>query len=243
MENKYFLHRAKATELRKAGFSYNEILQKIPVAKSSISLWCRYINLTNAQKRRIWNKGKSRSIAGIKSIQTEFWRRRCQAFLSGVDLSRRLATKNSKFVAGLMLYWAEGTKSNITAVTNSDPRIVKFMVQWLEEFFAVKPKQLGMALHLHPGQNEEKIKNYWSRVAQVPLGSFRKSFIKSKGSGYRKRVLENGTAKLVVRMQGSTYLLFKILGAINGYLNLTINEHIKPKDWMSALPYAKEYKK
>ena len=243
ISGKYVQYRAKATQLRKAGFSYNEILQKIPVAKSSISHWCRYVNLTNAQKRRIWDKGISGSIAGIKSIQTEFWRKRCEAFRDGVILSRKLAISNPKFVAGLMLYLAEGTKKSSVVITNSDPRVIKYMVKWLKEFFAIKPKNLVMAIHIHSEQNEKIIKNYWSKITKIPLSNFRKSSIKPESIGYRRRLLENGTVKLIVKMNGSTYMLFKILGAINGFLNLTINEKIEPKNWMSVLPYAKEYKK
>ena len=225
--------------MRKAGLSYSEILKKIPVAKSSVSLWCRDVDLTTEHKERIENKSRARSLAGIKAIQTTFWQRRRDAFMRGVDMSRRLGHNNSNFVAGLMLYWAEGTKKSSTAVTNSDPRIIKFTVKWLNKFFDIKPEQLVIGLQIHPGQDEGKIKKYWSKITLVPIGNFRKTFIKSKGSKYRKNRLENGMAKLVVRNEGSTYLLFKVLGAINGYLNMTINEPINPKDWMSVLPYAK----
>jgi len=37
---------------------------------------------------------------------------------------------------------------------------------------------------------------------------------------------------MIVKMKGSTYLLFKLLGAINGFQGLTIKEPIKPEGWM-----------
>ncbi len=242
MKMNYFLQRSRAVRLRKAGLSYSEILKKIPIAKSSVSLWCRDVDLTAEHKKRIENKSKARSLAGIKSIQTRFWQRRCDAFMQGVDMSRRFGN-NPNFVAGLMLYLAEGTKKSTTAVTNSDERIIKFMKSWLGEFFQIGPNQLVIGLHIHLGQDEGEIKKYWSKITLVPVGNFRKTFTKSEGSKYRKNRLENGIAKLVVRNEGSTYLLFKVLGAINGYLNMTINEPINPKDWMSTLPYAEEYQK
>ena len=238
----YFLQRSKAVRLRKAGLSYSEILKKNPVARSSISLWCRDVDLTAEHKKRIENKSRACSLAGIKAIQTTFWQRRCDAFMQGVDMSQRLGHHNPNFVAGLMLYLAEGTKKSTMAITNSDERIIKFMKSWLGEFFQIKPEQLVMGLQIHPGQDEMKIKKYWSKITHVPMGNFHKTFTKSKGSKYRKNRLENGIVKLVVRNEGSTYLLFKVLGAINGYLNITVNEPINPKNWMSMLPYAKEYK-
>lgn len=231
-----------AVKLRAKGLSYSEILKNIPVSKSTISLWCRHVELTTPQKERLLHKSRENGLVGVKAIQTMFWQKRCEAFKEGVELSYELVAKDSKFVAGLMLYWAEGTKKNSTAVTNSDPRIIRFMTRWLKEFFDIKPEQLIVALHLHPGQNENKIKGYWSRVTKIPLSNFRKSFIKAKGSGFRKNILQNGVVKVVVRTKGSTYLLFKILGAINGFLGLTVSERVKPEDWLSKSRHARSIK-
>jgi hypothetical protein len=230
----------KALKLRTAGLSYKEILKKVPVAKSTISLWCRAVDLTIKQRKRLTDKSRMRGLVGIKAIQTMFWKKRCESFLEGVNLSKRLANKDPELVAGLMLYWAEGTKSNIAAVTNSDSRIISYMVKWFGRYFKVKPQQFSVGLHLHPGQDENEIKNYWSKLTGIPLINFRKSFIKVRGSGYRKNRLQNGVAKIAVRMEGSTYLLFKVLGAINGYLNKSLQEPIVPENWMSVMTYAKK---
>ena len=232
----------KAQILRARGLSYREILKVIPVAKSTISLWCRAVDLTIKQRKRLVDKSRTRGLVGIKAIQTMFWKRRCEAFLEGVNLGKRLASKDPELVAGLMLYWAEGTKNSTAAVTNSDPRIISYMAKWFTRYFNVKPEQFSISLHLHPGQNENKIKNYWSKLTGIPLINFRKSFIKLRGSGYRKNRLQNGVAKIAVRMKGSTYLLFKVLGAINGYLNKSLQEPIAPEKWMSLLPYAKKFR-
>ncbi|MEX2090944.1 MAG: hypothetical protein WD989_02350 [Candidatus Paceibacterota bacterium] len=231
--------REKALKLRSQGFSYKEILQKVPVAKSTISLWCRGVKMTSEQEKRLKEKSRKRGIEGIKAIQTMFWRKRCEAFLEGVALIKKFE-KDPEFLAGLMLYWAEGTKKSSTAVTNSDPRVIKFIVKWLKKFFNINSEQLSIEIHIHPDQDQVKIKGYWQNLTSIPSDNFRKIFVKARGSGYRKNRLENGIAKIIVKTQGSTYLLFKILGAINGYLNLTIDEHIEPKNWMSVPIYAKE---
>lgn len=46
----------KAIELRKQGLSYREILEQIPVAKSSLSLWLRSVGLSKKQKQRLTEK-------------------------------------------------------------------------------------------------------------------------------------------------------------------------------------------
>lgn len=240
--NQYQKWKETATRLRTKGLSYSEILKNIPVSKSTISLWCRRVELSDTQKERLIHKSRDNGLVGVKAIQTMFWQKRCNAFKEGVELSYKLAAKDSKFVAGLMLYWAEGTKKNSTAVINSDPRIVRFMALWLKDFFDIKPEQLSAALHLHPGQSEKKIKEYWSGITKIPVSNFRKSFVKSRGSGYRKNILQNGVVKIIVKTKGSTYLLFKILGAINGFIGLTMSERIKPEDWLYKSRHAGQIK-
>ena len=46
----------KAIELRKQGLSYREILEQIPVAKSSLSLWLKSVKLAESQKQRLTEK-------------------------------------------------------------------------------------------------------------------------------------------------------------------------------------------
>ena len=241
LSHRHWSLKEKAIKLRKHGLSYNEILQKVPVAKSTISLWCRYVKLAPAQIKKL-ESGRitKNALKGIIAIQNMFWRRRCESFLSGVNMlkSKSLANKNSRFIAGLMLYWAEGNKKSKAAIANSDPRIIRFTVSWLKEFWDVSPAQIKVHLHIHSGQNENQMISYWSSLTNIPLENFGKSFVKPEGSGYRKNILYNGTVKIEVKKMGSTYLLFKILGAINGFLNQTIEEKIRPEDWMSKLPYA-----
>ncbi len=229
----------KTILLRKRGFSYKEILDKIPVAKSTVSLWCRDVPLTAAQRRRLEAKHGNR-IKGIQAIQTMFWRKRCEYFEEGARAITEL-NKKDRFIAGLMLYWAEGTKGSSLALTNSDPRIIKFMTEWLKEFCGIAPEAMVMHMHLHSGQNEQLMKQYWSELTGIPKTNFLKSFVKSEGSGYRKKVLYNGTVKLRVRGKGSTYLLFQTLGSIAAFIYNAIGEKPIPENWMSKLPHAKKW--
>ena len=53
-----------AIQLRKQGFTYSEILEKIPVAKSTLSLWLRRVGLTTRQKQRITKKRRQAQFRG-----------------------------------------------------------------------------------------------------------------------------------------------------------------------------------
>lgn len=237
VSSRHWSLKEKAQHLRAKGLSYKEILRQVPVAKSSISLWCRDVPLTTAQRKRLWEK-RDHSLKGIKAIQQMFWRRRCEAFARGVAQCPKL-DRTARFIAGLMLYYGEGDKARgSAAIANSDPRIIRYTVSWLQEFFGVRPTEISIHLHLHSGQDEEKMKRYWSRLTGVPLKNFQKSFVKPEGSGYRKNVLHYGTIRLTVRRAGSTYLLFQILGGISQFLKQAIGDPIEPTEWMQKLPYA-----
>jgi transcriptional regulator with XRE-family HTH domain len=236
VSNRHWSVKEKARALRAKGLSYKEICKRVPVAKSTISLWCRDVPLSTAQKNRLWQK-RDTQLKGIKAIQRMFWKRRCEAFSAGTKMIMTLK-RDERFIAGLMLYWGEGTKQKRTSIANSDPRVIQFMVRWFNDFFDVTPDEMSMHVHMHSGQNENAIKSYWSELTGVPLENFHKSFTKPEGSGYRKNVLYKGTVKLTVKREGSTYMLFQILGCIAGFLNMHIGEKIDPEQWMEKLPYA-----
>lgn len=123
-------------------------------------------------------------------------------------------SKNEFNLAGIMLYWAEGAKSaKYVDITNSDPLLIKFMVSWLRIICEVPKDKFRASLNLHSGQNEEEIKEYWSKITNIPINQFRKSYFKKEGSGYRKNKLYKGTIKIRVC---DNNLLHKILGWIEG---------------------------
>lgn len=225
----------KAQQLRKQGLSYNEILKCVQVSKSTISLWCRYVPLTRKQ-RKILQERRGDQMKGIHAIQKYFWKKQSDAFEDGLKMAD--SVRDARFIAGLMLYWAEGCKQKKVSIANSDSRIIRFMVAWFKDFFSIEKEQLAVHLHLHSGQDEKKMKEYWSSITGIPSQNFIKSFVKPEGSGYRKNILYNGTVGIRVKCKGSTYLLYTILGCIAGYLKQTINEKVGIETWMKKLPYA-----
>lgn len=144
-------------------------------------------------------------------------------------------SRSHEFIAGLMLYWAEGNKKVSCAITNPDERVIAFMVKWFQDYYSIPSEQIG--LHLHSGQNEEKMKQYWSFITGVPKKNFIKSFIKPEGSGYRKNILYRGTVRVFPR-GASTYLLYTILGGIAAYIASTVGRPVCIEDWIEKPQYA-----
>jgi len=181
--------------LRKQGLSYNEILQKVSVAKSSVSLWCRDIELTAEQKNRLIKKIEENrqrfSKLGPKILALKR-QKEIRKIKKAAKKEIRPLTPYEFKIAGAMLYWAEGSKSEGVEITNSDPMLIKFMVDWLKEVCAAPPERLKAHLNIHANQNDKKIKKYWSKITNIPLSRFGKSYIKPEGTGHRKNILYNG---------------------------------------------------
>lgn len=212
----YTLLKQKARELRKKGKSYSEIIQKLTLSKSTVSGWCKDIKLSKLQIEALGNRYDVR-LRGAKANQLKRKRE--------VEKIRKAAQKEIKKpsmeafrMAGTMLYWAEGNKSNHLGITNSNPKMIVFMVRWFEKFFNIKPEQLKAHLHLHAGQDEQKVKIFWVQLTNVPENRFGKTYIKPEGTGHRKNILYNGTIRLSFYNKD---LLHKMLTWIDSY-----EEHI-----------------
>jgi len=81
-------------------------------------------------------------------------------------------TEKEKYlkVAGIMLYWGEGTKSgNSVVFSNSDPFMVKKFLDFLRVICRVDETRLRLLLHLYSDQNEKHLKEYWSKITEIPI--------------------------------------------------------------------------
>ncbi len=190
-----------AHRLRKQGLSYNEILQKIPVAKSSVSLWCQDIELTPEQKDRLIKKKREnlQRLSKLGPLRALKRQKEIRKIKKVARKEIRSLTPDELKVAGAALYWGEGNKKSL-AISNSDPNLINFIMRWFREICQVPNKKIRACLYLHTGQNEEKMKKYWSRITNIPLIQFNKTIFKQEGSASRKysQSQYKGTIKIQV---------------------------------------------
>jgi transcriptional regulator with XRE-family HTH domain len=126
--------RELARELRRTeGAAIKEIASRIGVAKSSVSRWVRDIQLTPEQHEQLLlrNPAYNRQRSGTW-IQAA--RRRAEREAFQKDGALRVREGDVSFIAGCMLYWAEGAKDrNQLQFANSDPNMVRFFVDFLRK--------------------------------------------------------------------------------------------------------------
>jgi len=201
----------KARFLRKRkGLSYNEIKKELNLSKSTISFWCKDILLSEKQQERLKHNQMNNQKMG--ALANKIKREKEIKIIK--DSARKEIQEmglNAFKIAGAVLYWAEGTKTQNTGISNADPRTIEFMMRWLNKIFNKKPSQIKAYLHIHYGDDDKRIKKYWSKLTGIPLINFGKSFIKPKGTGHRTNILPNGIIKIRIAGKGTENLRHRIL--------------------------------
>ena len=184
-------------DLRRLALSYGEIMDFIPVKKSTLATWCRDVNLTDLQIEAI--KDRKAQVPGIP-VDTQ-WKRRHE-IQELREVARSLVPElaiDPLWVAGLVLYWAEGAKSGgDVRLANTDPRALRLFVQWIRTY--INPSaEFSLRLHLHEGNDEEAARIYWQTETGLSEANFHKTFIKPAGTGHRKNHLKQGICTVTVR--------------------------------------------
>lgn len=207
----------KAEKLRKQGLSYNEIQKQVKVAKSSLSLWLKDIELSSEHKKRLYTKQVA--ILALGPYSQKKRRQREVEEITNKALSEiKLPLPPETFkMMGAALYWAEGSKTQMFQFTNSDPHMILFFVRWVELIFSIMPKSIKAHLNIYPQQNETTIKNFWSDLTGIPIKNFGKSFIKPLSKNYKKNNLYYGTVKIEVPK--STDMRIRTFGWIKAVLS------------------------
>lgn len=201
---------------REEGAAINEIAHRVGASKSSVSLWVRDIELTDGQRLALLerNPAYNRQLSGWTKVAE---RRRAERIAYQDDGRRRARGRDPGFVAGCMLYWAEGSKArNQLQFSNADPVMARFFVDFLKRHFGLRGAEIRITCHLYADHLEKQIEieQHWLDALGLPPESLRKSVVNvySKYSK-RKRVgnLPYGTCRVVV---SRTWVIQTIYGAI-----------------------------
>lgn len=212
----------KAIYLRRKGLTYSEILKEIPVAKATLSLWLRGVGLARKQKQKITRKRIEAQKRGARTVR--------ENRINGTILIKEKARKEIQEIRvdtlkqlGAMLYWAEGEKQKETAISarvslgNSDLKIIKVYLLWLDSICGIEKDDLEFRLYIHETADEDKAKKYWSKNLKITADRFNKTILKQHNPKTNRRFdNHNYHGLLKVTVKKSTDLNRKIAGWIDG---------------------------
>jgi transcriptional regulator with XRE-family HTH domain len=172
------LDKQKALIMRRQGMSYSQIKEKLGVSKSTLSGWLYSMPLSEKRIRELQADSPIRIERYRNTMRAKREKKFTEAYQKMSHKIKKLSSREL-FLAGLFLYWAEGSKTTNAAIglTNTNPNMLKFYIRWLKSF-GVKRDQLRVSLHLYSDMNIKKQEKYWSKELSIPLSQFRKSYIK-----------------------------------------------------------------
>lgn len=218
------LLRNRAILLRKNGLSYTEILESVPVAKSTLSLWLRSVSLSKRQKQRLSVKRIAAARRGSLSRKKKREQGTLKIKQSAISEVGHI-NRRDLWLMGIMLHWAEGSKpkhlypSVGVIFSNSDERMIKIYLLWLEKILNISIREIKTSIYIHETckRNIVEVKNHWAKATGLPLRKFDKIYFKRNILSPRKKYFNQEYFGLLrVKVLKSTNLNRKISGWIEG---------------------------
>lgn len=205
--------REQALLLRHKGLSYREILERVPVAKSTLSLWLRSVGLSKRQKQRLTEKKLASIRRGWSAWhQSRLLRTEKVRESTRDDFKRRSLNGDALWLTGIILYWAEGTKEKPylpgsgVVFNNSDVRMIKLFLRWLKEVIHVPDEMTNADLYIHQSGNIDRALRFWSKELNVTKSKIRVYFKRHNLNPKRRNTGENYNGLMRISVRKSSEL-------------------------------------
>lgn len=215
----------EAIKLRRQGHSYSEILEKIHVAKSSLSLWLGNLKISKKANNSLKSKLESAQMLGAAA-------RHNQRIIKVAKIEKEAISEIPKirnrdlFLIGLMLYWGEGAKISETNISqrvdfsNSDPIMCRIFLKWLRICINISDDNIVPCIYIHESKKGsiENALQYWSKQISFPVEKFGNTCLTKTVYPREKprKTVESYFGQLRIRVRKSTDLNRKIAGWTKG---------------------------
>lgn len=194
--------KTKAEELRRKGYSFREISEKLKISKSTASLWLRDVELSKIAKNRIFKLGVEGRNKGNTSVRKRISKEDKRIVLDAKkSVDNCVLLQNDLKIVCALLYWCEGGKTEKSQLTfvNSDPELIRYFISTFREAFNVEEGKFRILLHVHKYHNMEKQIEFWSKITGIPKNQFTKPFCKTNTG---KRIKKDYQGCVSIRYYG-----------------------------------------
>lgn len=179
MVSRWFDMKEKAINLRREGYSIRGVEKLLKIPRSTLSGWFRSVIISKKNKTLLNNKWKKALIKARKKAviwhneQKIFRIKKSEEEARKVIQEINFKDKNIVDLALAMLYLGEGFKFRKTGMGNSNPLILKFFLKTMRELYGLNVDKIRFDLHIRYDQNPMKLKRFWSKELEVPIGRFK----------------------------------------------------------------------
>lgn len=161
--------------MRKRGFSYSEIENRLHIPKSTLSFWLKKIKLTPEQMKKLNDKRTETAKANALK-KTSRVSRMIEEIKNTSSLEVKEISKKELWLMGIVLYWKNGNKSDLKKgvhFSSSDPDMIKLFLKWLREAGGIKDEEIKFDIFMTGKRtNKNNLIDYWSRVTGFTKGRF-----------------------------------------------------------------------
>lgn len=210
----------KTHVLRRQGVSMNVIAKKLGVSKSSVSLWCRDLDFTKAERQLILRNaleaGNRGRMAGAETNRKKRLNKIARFKLEAIQDVGKVSERDI-FMMGIALYWAEGSRKSRMGFSNSEPELIRFMQGWFKKFLFIKQNELRQrifinAIHRH---RIDAVIKFWSSYLKIPQHQFGKPVLLKKRPRKIYKNHDSYYGVLALGAKNSNNIKYKILGLID----------------------------
>jgi hypothetical protein len=151
----------KLKELRKKGYSINELVSELSIPKTTVWHHIHKITLTP-------------QCASLLKLRTGGSRKRKE---KNIEAAKELAEKminspNREYLIILsMLYWAEGCKKACEFI-NSDGRMIDLYVKIMVKIFDIPKERITPTIRIISSMDKKECLDYWSKITGLPKERF-----------------------------------------------------------------------
>ena len=201
----------QAKELRKRGFTYEEIGKIVNVSIITVYLWFSREtwskSIRDDNQKRAAKENKKRISLLNKARGNQYKKLYAEAERSAVTEFKHYKN-NPLFIAGLMLYVGEGDNSDnhLIRITNAKIDVHRIFIKFAKEYLGVPREKIRFWVLLYPDLVPQKCALKWSKALRIPLSQFHKHQVIEGRSA--KRTLHDGVGNTII---GGTVLKKKLL--------------------------------
>lgn len=215
--------RKEAEELRRQGYSYSMINQKLGISRGTMSYWFK-------DKPFKPNEEVQARIKGSLSIGVRSHNRRVAEIATlrqkGIEELGELSARDL-WLLGIGLYIGEGAKTTeAIRIVNSDPAVIRLSIKWLTEACGLASDNLTVSLHVYPDNDVEACKVYWQKITGLPRENFRWVSVDRRVNKQAAHAgkLPYGTAHVTVRTNGDPEKGVRLFRRMTGWITGALNQ-------------------
>ncbi len=213
----------QAINLRKRGFTLQEIAKYCDISKSTASEWLKNkafsADITKKNVKRAGAENAKR-LQLINKARTAERANRYKEVLRSADVEFKHYQDNPLFIAGIMLYIGVGDnrQKRLVRMAGARMEVHQVFIRFAVEFLGVEKKDIHFWILLYPDHSEEACMKKWQKATGLPYAQFYKNQVILGKSN--NQTLQYGIGNTII---GSTALKLKL----NRWIELTMKKLTK----------------